>query len=128
MEIEIKISVSQGRISDLLCNAFEGGSNYWYLITSQKKPPVLSFRSDVKEVYPHLDYPLNEGGSLKIQDMEGENRKKRYTLDLEAVKRGLEIMARDYPRHWADFISENDDGDTGDVFLQCCLFGEAIYG
>lgn len=33
-----------------------------------------------------------------------------------------------YPRHWADVLAENDDATTGDVFLQCCLFGECIFG
>jgi hypothetical protein len=25
-------------------------------------------------------------------------------------------------------LNENDDADTGDVFLQLCLFGEVVYG
>jgi len=25
-------------------------------------------------------------------------------------------------------LSDNDDDGTGDVFLQCCLFGEIVYG
>jgi hypothetical protein len=32
------------------------------------------------------------------------------------------------PRHFADVLNENDDAGTGDVFLQCCLFGEIIFG
>jgi hypothetical protein len=27
-----------------------------------------------------------------------------------------------------DFIDENDDAITADVFLQFCLFGDVIYG
>jgi hypothetical protein len=37
-------------------------------------------------------------------------------------------MAADYPRHFADLVNENDDADTGDAFVQCCVFGEVIYG
>jgi len=38
------------------------------------------------------------------------------------------VMHDDYPSHYGDAISENDDAGTGDVYLQCCLFGEVIYG
>jgi hypothetical protein len=27
-----------------------------------------------------------------------------------------------FPKHWRDFISENEDAATGGVFLQCRLF------
>jgi hypothetical protein len=37
-------------------------------------------------------------------------------------------MAREYGRHFSDMIAENDDATTADVFLQCCLFGELVYG
>jgi hypothetical protein len=37
-------------------------------------------------------------------------------------------MAREAPQHFADFLNENDDADTGDVFVQCCLLGEIRYG
>jgi hypothetical protein len=48
-------------------------------------------------------------------------------LDMAAIKNGLKVMAEKYPHHWQDFVSENDDAITGDVFLQCCLFGEIVY-
>ncbi len=27
-----------------------------------------------------------------------------------------------------DMLAENDDATTGDVFLQCALFGELVFG
>jgi len=51
-----------------------------------------------------------------------------WKLDLDACKRGLQVMAEEYPRHFADFMSENEDAETADVWLQCCLFGEVVYG
>ena len=63
-------------------------------------------------------------------DVENDNPEnlKAYTLNLEVVKKGLEIMATKYPKHFADFIAENEDAGTGDIALQCMLFGEAKYG
>jgi hypothetical protein len=127
LSVAVKHSISLERISDLLCSAFEGGSNYWYVINEFVEPKALTFRTDKDQVYRHLDYPLNEGGALVVGDMEDEDSEDKR-LDLEAIERGLKIMAEKYPRHMLDFINENEDADTGDVFLQCCLFGEAIYG
>jgi hypothetical protein len=44
------------------------------------------------------------------------------------IESGLQVMADKYPKHFADFMSEEDDCVTADVFLQCCLFGDIIYG
>lgn len=131
IEITIKTVIPLQRISDLLCSAFEGGSNYWYEIKKFNRPPALTFRTDPDRIYRHLDYPLNPGGSLIIATNEGDeiNGKKEWTLDLESIKKGLEILQEKYPvNHWADFIGENDDANTGDAFLQCCCFGDIELG
>ena len=44
------------------------------------------------------------------------------------LQQGLAIMAEHYPHHFNNFIEENEDAITGDVFLQCVVFGEVIYG
>lgn len=121
-EIDIK------RVQDLLSCAIKGGgSNAWAIIDDSKEPTEYITRSSDDEIYPHLDYPTNPGGSLTFRDCEGEEEKK-YVLDLAAIERGLLAMASKYPTDFADFDQENDDANTGDIFLQCCLFGEAIYG
>jgi hypothetical protein len=129
ISVNVKHEISLQRISDLLCSAFEGGSNYWYQIDKFIKPKNMSFRTDKDQIFRHLDYPLNEGGALIISDIEGDlNEPPWKRLNLDAIKKGLQIMAEKYPRHMGDFLNENDDAETGDVFLQCCLFGDAIYG
>ena len=127
LAVSVKHDISLDRISNLLCSAFEGGSNYWYVINEFVEPKAFTFRTDEDEVYRHLDYPLNEGGAVIVGDMEDEDAEAK-TLDLKAIEKGLKIMAEKYPRHMSDFINDNDDAITGDVFLQCCLFGEVIYG
>lgn len=126
--------VSLSRISDMLCSAFEGGSNYWYEITKFNEPPKMEFLSspDLNDgkPFPHIDYPLNKGGSLVIRCIEGDriNGKTHWKLDLAAIRKGLQLMAEKSPRHYANFVNEDDDAETGDVFLQYCLFGEVIFG
>lgn len=127
MNITIKKDISLERISDLLTSAFEGGSNYWYMIEKKTSPTTWEIDSCESEGKHYLcDYPLNPGGALLISDL--EESEGTHRLDLKSIKKGLEIMADKYPKHYSDFISEDDDADTGDVFLQCCLFGKLIFG
>lgn len=117
------IEIDAKRVQDLLCCAFEGGSNYWYVIDHYEYAD--GYKAGDFE-YPHIDVPITEGCAVIIADAEGGNKKHR--LDRVAIQRGLDVMREKYPRQYGDFLSENDDADTGDTFLQCCLFGEAIYG
>ena len=52
----------------------------------------------------------------------------KHHITIEDVKKGLELMRDQYPRHYADLVEENDDAITGDVWLQLTVFGELIYG
>lgn len=78
--------------------------------------------------------PLGKGGQclednmlkgFKITDTEEQ---KVYTVTPVQIERALQLMADKYPRHWIDFINENTDATTGDVFLQLCVFKEVVYG
>jgi len=113
-------------VSDVLCSAFEGGSNSWYWIDEFIDPTIWEFDSDPHDQHKHYaqDYPLNPGGALFIRDMNDETI---VCLDWEAVQKGLDIMASQYPNHFVDMLSEDYDAITGDVLLQCCCFSEVIY-
>ena len=133
-EVIVKHEISRERVGDLLCSAFEGGSNYWYRIEEFHAPSVYQFRADEHAIYQHLDYPLNPEGYLIISDyfgMDGVLKgMKVRRLNYSTIKRGLRLLStsKTYAHHWRDFITENEDATTGDVFLQLCLFGEVIYG
>ena len=120
----VKTTVPDQRIEDLLCNALEGGSNYWYIIKKFNYPSGQT-KESLGITYPHIELPL-KGGSLTIGDIEGQMPDK--VLDRAAITKGLELMAEKYPKHYADFLAENDDATTGDVFLQLAVFGEVVFG
>lgn len=113
-------------LADTLCSGLEGGSGYWARIADYTKPSEMSFRIDEGEVFRHIDYPMNEGGAITLLDMEDD--RKSYRLDLPALKRGAAIMAVKYPRHFSDMVNEGGDAITGDVLIQCAVFGELVYG
>lgn len=131
MQISITHNIKSEDIADLLCSALEGGSNYWYMIADKVEPITWGFfGGDKKEVkYLHL-YPFNFGGALMIDDSRADSPelKKPRKLDIDAIKRGLEIMAEKYQKHFSDFTSGEYDGTTADVFLQCCIFEDVVYG
>lgn len=132
----VPVEVTEERVRHLLCSAFEGGSNYWYMIEGYKYAPGLKEKDFTSKKGKHHDgdwgrpytVPFVPGCAIIISDMEGDDSEKRYELDRAALERGLKVMAEKYAHHWADFVKENDDAITADVFLQCCLFGDCIYG
>lgn len=120
----VKVKVNNQRLEDLLCCALEGGSNYWYTITHYNYPPGETSETSSLE-YPHLELPF-KGGSVIIEDQFDDFPEKE--LDMDAIEQGIQLLERLYPGLFADFIKENEDATTGDIFLQLCLYGEVIYG
>ena len=127
--IQAKDQVEEQDVADLLSCAFEGGIGHWAVIIGYKKPEVIfkweTFEGD-DTIYRYVQYPMSEGGAVILQDSEDSSEKWELTLD--KVRSGLSVMANKYPRHYADFINGNADAVTGDVFIQCALFGEVVFG
>ena len=106
--ISVRSHFSKEQIENLL-DCAGNGSTYWCdnnLMYTSKVEKVLS------------------GGAVSIMDTEAN---KHYWLDLNLIKRGLTIMSKKERKHFADFLKDDCDQITGDVFLQCCLFGEVKY-
>lgn len=107
----ISLEIDTQRVVDLFISACEGGSNYW-----------------CRELTPkgkHRDpYEAMLGGFAVIEMENG----KKHTVSRESIQKALGAFPSKYPRHFADWIAENDDAETADVFLQLCVFGDAIYG
>lgn len=117
----VQTTVTDDQLKNLLCSAFEDGSNYWIdhvEITNRPKQAEYFHESPVY------------GGELTIHVEKSETLpgKEVVKLNRAALEKGLQVFHDKYPHHWADFIAENDDAITADVFVQCCVFGDAIYG
>jgi len=123
--------VDDERVTDLITTALEGGSNYWYWCDLERSvrngaefivdEPMKGGKLCIKLIEPdELDTPIKgERGPGGVQE---------WWLTRDTAIDGLKLMATKYPKHFADWINENDDAITGDVFLQCALFGEIVFG
>jgi hypothetical protein len=131
-EIQVNYPITLENVRSLLVSALEGGSNYWMFLLKYEFPPNTT-REDfieggkyaVKDWHHAYILPFIKDGAIVIEDKE---EKTTHTLTKDKVISGLKTMAVKYPRHFMDFINENDDSITADIFLQSCLFGEVIYG
>jgi hypothetical protein len=117
------VKIEKQRVWDLLCNIMEGGSYNSFIIV-EYLPEGIENHPDC--TYRHIDVPFL-GGSIGLIDKYGDSPIV-YQLDRAAMERGLKIMANKFPRHFADFLDQGDDVITADVFLQCSLLGDVIYG
>lgn len=111
ISISVRSHFTREQIEDLLDIAGRG-SAYWSTNSRQLEYPRF-----VKRVF--------DTKGVWIAD--SEENEKLHILNLVKIKKGLTCMAKKYPKQFSDFLVGNGDMETGDVFLQCCLFNEIIY-
>lgn len=116
--------VTRQQVANTLWHAFTGEIP-WCTIKEKVTPPHIKFRS-IDQISPGIvDYPLNEGGVVRLVSTGAKHE--IFELRLDRIATGLDVLARHYPRHFADLVNDNGDIITADALLQCCIFGELIY-
>lgn len=143
--INIDITISHQQLEDMLVTALEGGSNYWYRNAGYDIPeermgearkqagscflgyaaPFCGGKLTLEVI--HDDVLPRRTSSVSYEDVKGGSGE-TWEIELEDLVYGCQIMAEKYTRHLMDMVNENHDAETADVFLQCCCFGEVIYG
>lgn len=131
-KIPTTYTVSLDQVANLLCSAFDPACNavgYWCEISGRDMPSEITYptKESKEAVYDYMHWPLNKRGALYLKDIEADAGE-TYQLDLVSIRQGLEQMAAKFPTHFADAINDRGDNGTADVFVQCCLFGDVIYG
>lgn len=118
LKIELEKEKVLKDIDNLLINALETYSGYWAAIAK------VGTEKSIKDLY-------YVGKDITVREKEASDsysivKSKKLTID--KLLEGFTIMANKYPRHFSDVLTENDDAETADVFLQCCVLGSVIYG
>jgi hypothetical protein len=132
-----EITVPLDYIANALVGAMEGGSTYWLRQIEYTTTPPGEYEGPYYSD-PHF---WNDGGRAKLsydnpdpataeesedEDEDGDQVVKE--IGLPELQAGLSAMAAKHPRHFGDLMSENDDAITHDVFIQCVLMGDVVYG
>jgi hypothetical protein len=139
--VKIEIEIGDERVMDMLSSAFENRDSIaqWCRVVKYENPrrekPTGKFHGlDIRE-NKYLWLPLSTHGAVLLQEIDngaatGDNKKKPMPLRLDraAIARGLAALLKDVPHQFASFIAENNDMNTADCFVQCCVFGEVKYG
>jgi len=108
MYIELTIKVKPERITNLIENAINGGISYWC--------SECTSNEDFKKLGREPDTFTEHADDIV------------HTLTHQKAVDGLSLMQEKYPHQFAAFMTEKDDADTADIFIQLCLFGEVVYG
>ncbi|MEM0953306.1 MAG: hypothetical protein AAGI24_04120 [Pseudomonadota bacterium] len=103
--------ITARQVEVLLTNAIEDASKYW----------IQAIESDGTG-HPATELALNSK-DMSVQDFDS----KWYPINRHRLTRTLDLMQRNYPKHWNDLTTGNDDAETADVFLQLAAFGEITY-
>jgi len=128
--IDITLTIPRKRLYYLIITANEH-CGYWARIVREHVPEgadlswlrECDFFDDGRLRWPWCVAPI-VGGSVTYIVVDDDDRKgERYILNDESIRRGLAVMLEKYPGHLGNFLGENDDASTADVFLQCCLLG-----
>lgn len=113
----LKYVVTQQQIADLVVTALEGGSDDWL----GSCEPCYKFHQDYSEADRYGEDMIPRTFSVDEDDQ-------TYVFNRAGIQRGLHIMSTKYPSNFRDLFDENMDADTADVFMQCALLGDVIYG
>ena len=129
LKVETTFAIKIEDIADIICIAFEGwcsGTYSWADIVGYVKPKgKVTFRIlEDKELYKAIDYPMTEGGAVKLKDRE---EGKTYSLTYKKVLKGLKIVAAKYPRIFMRIISQEYDTIDADAVIQAALLGDFLY-
>ena len=117
IDVTLTFRLSEGTFHDQVTSAIEGGSNYWARIDPGPHQP--GWRN-----YFTAKFTVTEISDEKKGAIQG----KTYELSLDKLKAGLQVLATKYPHHLDDIICGSGDMATGDVLVQCALFGDIVYG
>lgn len=107
-------------MSDILCSAFEGGSDYWI------QKARIKNGGDGLARYAH-EIPAS-GGVLAIRIYEpAADMAEVYDLTRDMMVNGMTLAAAMHGRT-VEEMYEDHDADVADAVLQMALFGKVIFG
>lgn len=137
LRILTTVEIPWQRVGDLICSALEGDGSVDWLASFHSAPDDMSItlKRSIELMaekgvwyYEGGVYWRDGGKAIVTYDDGNGNEKAQKTFGREEIETGMKLMAQAHHSHWNDFITENDDAITSDVFMQCAILGDVIYG
>ena len=69
-------------------------------------------------------YMLESGMPIVVTDPEGDD----HDFNMEVLEKGLDALLEKAPDAFKDYIDGNNDLCTGMNLIDCCIFGDVVYG
>lgn len=130
--IDVTVGVNPETVLQLLTSALtDGAADYWLTGVSLHKPAtsLQTFTENGTVAWPACAWnPVNGGSIIVTAPHPKTEADTDYLVDGKVVQNGLAVMASKYPHHFVDVLKQDTDDTTGDVFIQCCIYGDIIYG
>ena len=121
MKFNIEVEITHNQIEDLIVGALEGGSNYW--LSFEVNPIIKDFKWDA------IDYARQiVEGECELICYDVENQDYLGRLNKITIEEGLNVMNKKYPHIFNQILNDDGDADTADVFMQCCVLKDIVYG
>ena len=132
--MKVELTIQDERLHDIFCNAMYSSRDLlvveeeWDKINEHWNSPL---NKDVRELPPdpYIERKMwayiEAGKSIAFYD---EYQEQFCELSWQRVVDGTNKMAKSYDWHFMNIITEDDDAITADVWLQCVLLGEVVYG
>ena len=117
---EIKVSLTQEDVDNIMVSALEGGINYWCRKVKVNGKYLGEYASD----------QISRGGMLTLYDAESSDK---WELTLNKFLNGMKLAIEQGFGAWvkpADGSIDvgNIDADVADAIVQLALFGEVVFG
>lgn len=132
MIITTAVEIPPRRIADLMVTAIEGGIGYWCKSVKLVGQPTEALKQpwyDDESLYGDIVPPFVIEVVESEPSRDGDDG--RWNLSLVQMEIAFQLM-QEYgtPKgfHWRDFLDENEDATTADVWFQLAVFGEVVYG
>lgn len=125
LTVMLPLPISTRRIADMIVGAFEGGSTYWLKSARLLRgEPIDSPWYNCAAFYALPDWRMR----LTYANPHDGPDIATCEVGPPELLAGIASMAAKSPKHFADWLADNDDACTSDVFIQHVIFGEIIYG
>jgi hypothetical protein len=141
---QIRKTVDTRIFAESLIAAFEGGSNYWYLLNTDEPWFDVVNRYDnllAKQENRTTRNPLSvritnallaiDTLRIPIYDVENPNEKHGYgegVLCQQSFLTGLSLLSEKFPERFVSIENGDYDAEDADVFFQLCVFNDVIFG